>query len=418
MTIDYSFAQEQDRKDELAHFREKFYIPQHQGRDAIYLCGNSLGLQPKSVAQAIAVELEKWQKYGVEGHFVGQQAWWQYRKPIKPLLAKLVGAESTEVAVMNNLTSNLHLMLVSFYQPQGKRTKVLMEAGAFPSDQYAIETHLQARGINPDENIVEITPRTGEHTIRTEDILQKIEQINDELALVMLGGVNYYTGQVFDMPAITQKAHSVGAKVGYDLAHAIGNIELSLHNWGVDFAVWCSYKYLNSGPGGVAGVFIHQKHHQNKLPRFGGWWGQLEEERFLMKKGFQPMPEADGWQLSNEPILPMAVHQAALQIFQEATMPKLIAKSRKLTGYLYFLLENLASQYIEIITPKEETQRGAQISVFAKKNGKALHQFLQAKGVVTDWREPNVVRMTPVPLYNTFTEVWQAAQYLTEFYKN
>ena len=417
MNIDFSFAQEQDRKDDLAHFRDKFYIPKYQGKDAIYLCGNSLGLQPKAVSQAINIELDKWQKYGVEGHFVGEQAWWQYRKPIKPLLAQLLGAEASEVTIMNNLTTNLHLMLVSFYQPQGKRMKVLMEAGAFPSDQYALETHLQARGINPNENIVEIAPRIGEHALRTEDILSTIEQIGEELALVMFGGVNYYTGQVFDMKAITQKAHSVGAKAGYDLAHAVGNIQLYLHQWGVDFAAWCSYKYLNSGPGGVSGVFIHKKHHQSNLPRFGGWWGQIEEERFLMKKGFRPMPEADGWQLSNEPILPMAVHQVALQIFEEASMPKLLAKSQKLTGYLYFLLENLAAEYIDIITPKEEEQRGCQISVFAKKEGKALHQYLQSRGVITDWREPNVVRMAPVPLYNTFTEVWQTVQYLADFYR-
>lgn len=418
MTTDFSFAQEQDRKDELAHFRDKFYIPQYQNKDVIYLCGNSLGLQPKNVAQAITVELEKWQKYGVEGHFVGEQAWWQFRKPIKPMLAKLVGAAASEVAIMNNLTSNLHFMLVSFYQPQGKRSKVLMEAGAFPSDQYALETHLKARGFNPDENIIEISPRPDEHTLRNEDILHTIEQIGDELALIMFGGVNYYTGQVFDMQAISQKAHRVGAKVGFDLAHAIGNIDLHLHDWDVDFAVWCSYKYLNSSPGGVSGVFIHQKHHQTDLPRFGGWWGQIEEERFLMKKGFKPIPEADGWQLSNEPILPMVAHQVALQIFEEATLPKLIEKSKKLTGYLYFLLENLAAPYIDIITPKDPTQRGCQVSVFAKKEGKALHHFLQGKGIITDWREPNVVRMAPVPLYNTFVDVWQTAQYLLEFYKS
>ncbi|GAB4135097.1 MAG: kynureninase [Raineya sp.] len=418
MNTDFSFAQEQDRKDHLAHFRDKFYIPKHQGRDVIYLCGNSLGLQPKNASKALDTELEKWQNYGVEGHFVGEQAWWQYRKPLKPMLAKLLGASASEVAVMNNLTTNLHLLLVSFYQPKSRRSKVLMEAGAFPSDQYALETHLQARGINPTENILEVAPRAGEHTLRTEDILQTIEQIGEELALVMFGGVNYYTGQVFDMQAIAQKAQEVGAMVGFDLAHAIGNVELQLHDWNVDFAVWCSYKYLNSSPGGVSGVFIHQKHHQSNLQRFGGWWGQIEEERFLMKKGFKPIPDADGWQLSNEPILPMAVHQAALQIFEEATMPKLIEKSKKLTGYLYFLLENLAAEYVEIITPKEEKQRGCQISVFAKKEGKALHQFLQSRGVVTDWREPNVVRMAPVPLYNTFKDVWQAAQYLVEFYKN
>lgn len=411
------FAKQLDAKDSLYKFRDYFFIPQHQGQDAIYLCGNSLGLQPKKAKIYIERELEKWEKFGVEGHFEGQQPWWQFRKPIKNLLTDLLGCKPSEVAVMNNLTTNLHLMLVSFYQPVGKRCKVLMEAGAFPSDQYAIETHLRSRGISPEEHIVEIAPKEGSHTLQTEDILEAIASIGDELALVMFGGVNYYTGQAFEMAKITQKAHEVGAMAGFDLAHAIGNIPLSLHLWGTDFAVWCSYKYLNSSPGGVSGVFVHEKHHQSNLQRYGGWWGQLEEERFLMKKGFKPMPEADGWQLSNEPILPMAVHQASLEIFKEAGFENLVAKSQQLTGYLYFLLTNYAQDYVEVITPQDATQRGCQISIFAKSRGKELHQYLSQKGIITDWREPNVIRMAPVPLYNRFQDVFVAVHTLINFFQ-
>lgn len=413
-----SFAQKLDSQDTLKSFRDYFFIPQHQNKDVVYLCGNSLGLQPKNTLKAIEKELKKWEKFGVEGHFEGEQAWWQFRKPIKPLIASLLGADGSEVTIMNNLTTNLHLMLVSFYQPQGKRTKILMEAGAFPSDQYALETHLISRGINPQENIIEIAPRSGEHTLRTEDILQTIENIGEELALVMFGGVNYYTGQAFEMDKITQKGHEVGAMVGFDLAHAIGNLPLNLSSWGVDFAVWCSYKYLNSSPGGVSGVFIHKKYHQSNLPRFGGWWGQIEEERFLMKKGFKPIPEADGWQLSNEPILPMTVHQVSLEIFQEAGFNNLIAKSNLLTGYLYYLLTTYAKEYIEVITPAEPPHRGCQLSLFAKKDGKKLHQYLTQQGIITDWREPNVIRMAPVPLYNTFEDVYKAVNSVINFYQS
>lgn len=417
MSEKLALAQDLDAQDELKHFRNRFFIPKHEGKEVIYLCGNSLGLQPKATSEAIQKELDKWAEYGVEGHFVGEQPWWQFRKPIKPLLAEILGAKPSEIAIMNSLTTNLHLLLVSFYNPVGKRTKVLMEAGAFPSDQYAMETHLLARGILPNENIIEVAPIAGEHTLRTESILQAIEQIGDELALVMFGGVNYYTGQVFEMQKITQKAHEVGATVGFDLAHAVGNVKLKLNAWQVDFATWCSYKYLNSGPGGVSGIFIHEKNHHADLPRFGGWWGQIESERFLMKKGFKPIPDADGWQLSNEPILPMAVHQASLQIFQEATMDKLVAKSNLLTHYLYEWLVELAGEHIEIITPKNPPHRAAQLSIFAKSEGKELHNFLLKNGIITDWREPNVVRMAPVPLYNTFTEVYRTAQKVAEFYK-
>lgn len=413
-----NFAQNIDNQDSLKKFRDYFFIPQHQNKDVVYLCGNSLGLQPKGVLEAIQKELTKWEKFGVEGHFEGEQAWWQFRKPLKPLVASLLGVNSSEVTIMNNLTTNLHLMLVSFYRPVGKRTKIIMEAGAFPSDQYALETHLISRSINPQENIIEIAPRAGEHTLRTEDILQTIENVGDELALVLFGGVNYYTGQAFEMDKITQKGHAVGAVVGFDLAHAIGNLPLHLSAWEVDFAVWCSYKYLNSSPGGVSGVFIHQKHHQSNLPRFGGWWGQIEEERFLMQKGFKPIPEADGWQLSNEPILPMAVHQVSLEIFKEAGFVNLIEKSKILTGYLYYLLTTEAKEYIEIITPSEQSHRGCQLSLFAKKDGKKLHQYLTNQGIITDWREPNVIRMAPVPLYNTFEDVYRAANSVIHFYKS
>lgn len=413
-----NFAQNIDNQDSLKKFRDYFFIPQHQNKDVIYLCGNSLGLQPKGVLEAIQKELTKWEKFGVEGHFEGEQAWWQFRKPLKPLVASLLGANSSEVTIMNNLTTNLHLMLVSFYRPVGKRTKIIMEAGAFPSDQYALETHLISRSINPQENIIEISPRAGEHTLRTEDILQTIENVGDELALILFGGVNYYTGQAFEMDKITQKGHAVGAVVGFDLAHAIGNLPLHLSAWEVDFAVWCSYKYLNSSPGGVSGVFIHQKHHQSNLPRFGGWWGQIEEERFLMQKGFKPIPEADGWQLSNEPILPMAVHQVSLEIFKEAGFDNLVEKSKRLTGYLYYLLTTEAKEYIEIITPSEQSHRGCQLSLFAKKDGKKLHQYLTNQGIITDWREPNVIRMAPVPLYNTFEDVYRAANSVIHFYKS
>jgi kynureninase len=409
-----AFAQYLDQNDVLRHFRERFHIPQHEGQEVIYLCGNSLGLQPKTARHYLETEMQKWQERAVEGHFEGENRWYDYHKALKPTLAHIVGALPEEVTIMNNLTSNLHFMLASFYQPQGARRKVLMEAGAFPSDQYALETHLRLRGIAPEEHLIEIAPRSGEHLLRTEDILQHIEALGEELALVMFGGINYYTGQVFEMEAISQKAHAVGAMAGFDLAHAAGNIELKLHDWQVDFAVWCSYKYLNSSPGGVAGAFVHQKHHHSNLPRMAGWWGHDEQERFLMKKGFVPMQGADGWQLANEPILLMAAHKAALEIFAEAGMPALLQKSRQLTAWFEYLLRENCADTITIITPTAPEQRGCQLSLLAKEQGKELFNNLVKHRIIGDWREPNVIRLAPTPLYNTFEEVYEVVARLQE----
>ncbi|MGD1842092.1 MAG: kynureninase [Thermonemataceae bacterium] len=407
-----SFAQKLDKEDPIASFKAQFHIPSYNGKPVIYLCGNSLGLQPRSVSASIEKELTKWAELGVDGHFEGKTRWFDYRKSIKPLLSKIVGASPDEVVPMNNLTTNLHLMMVSFYQPIGKRSKVLMEAGAFPSDQYAVETQVAFRQL-PKENIVEIAPREGEHTLRTEDILAKIEEIGETLSLVLFGGVNYYTGQALDMQRITAKAHQVGAKAGFDLAHAVGNISLVLHDWQVDFAVWCSYKYLNAGPGGVGGAFIHQKHHQANLARLGGWWGHLEEERFQMEKGFKPIPNADGWQLANEPILLMAAHRAALEIFEQAGgMQTLVKKSHLLTSFLEFIIQTTLKDQVEIITPSIPEERGCQLSLVFKQDGKRSFERLLENGIITDWREPNVIRLAPTPLYNTFEEVYQVGRIL------
>jgi kynureninase len=403
------FAQKLDSDDVLKHFRQKFYIPTQNNTEITYFCGNSLGLQPKTARLVIEEEMQRWQDLGVEGHFKGKTRWYDYHKALKPALGHIVGGLESEIAIMNHLTTNLHLMLVSFYQPKVKRTKILMESGAFPSDQYAVETHLQFRGLNPDVEIVELTPKNGQQTLQTADILEKIIEIGDELALVMLGGINYYTGQFFNLESITKKAHEVGALAGYDLAHVAGNVPLHLHDWQADFAVWCSYKYLNGSPGAVAGAFIHEKHHQTTLHRFGGWWGHNEEDRFLMKKGFQPIQNADGWQLANEPILQMAALKASLEVFEEAQISRLRQKSEKLTGFLEFLIETNCPD-IEIITPKNPEERGCQLSFSVKENGKALFQKLQENLIIGDWREPNVIRLSPTPLYNTFVEVWKCVE--------
>lgn len=411
-----SYAQSLDEQDDLKHFRERFHIPHaDNGEPAIYMCGNSLGLQPKSAAAAIAHELEQWAQMGVEGHFKGDTPWFTYHKAFAEPLAKVVGAKPDEVVAMNVLTVNLHLMLVSFYRPTATRYKIITEAGAFPSDQYALESQVRFHGFDPDTAIIELKPRTGEHTLRTEDILEAIAQHADSLALVMMGGINYYTGQVFDMQKITAKAHAVGAVAGFDLAHAAGNVPLSLHNWDVDFAVWCSYKYMNAGPGGVSGVFVHERHAQNPdLPRFAGWWGHNEKERFLMQKGFKPMHGAAGWQLSNAPVLHMAPYKASLAIFEEAGMDKLAAKSRLLTGYLEFLLGQIQHIKIEIITPKDPAQRGCQLSMMVE-NGRQIFDYLVNNGVIGDWREPNVIRLSPVPLYNSFQDVYRIYEILMQF---
>lgn len=410
-----NYAQKLDEQDSLKEYRSKFYIPKHQGKDCIYFTGNSLGLQPKSTSAYLEEELEAWKKYGVEGHFEGKRPWLHYHKFSKRVLAKIVGAKPIEVVAMNNLTSNLHFMLVSFYRPTAQRFKIITEAGAFPSDQYALESQIKFHGFDPDEALVELKPREGEHTLRTEDIIAKINEIGNGLALVMMGGVQYYTGQFFDLKSITQAGHNVGAKVGFDLAHAAGNVPVNLHDNKVDFAVWCSYKYLNSGPGGVSGIFIHELHANNPdLPRFSGWWGHNEEQRFLMKKGFIPMEGADGWQLSNVNVLSSAAHLASLEIIDKIGIDELRKKSINLTGYLEYLLNklNLNREELEIITPSNPKERGCQLSLLVNKNGKELFDKLSGQGVVADWREPNVIRVAPVPLYNSFEDVYRFVEIL------
>jgi kynureninase len=412
-----SFAKKLDQDDPLKDFRTKFCFPQVNGKEAIYLCGNSLGLQPKSTEAYIKKELENWANLAVDGHFVGEDAWYHVRKKSKPALAKIVGAHEHEVVAMNNLTSNLHFLMVSFYQPNSRRYKIITEAGAFPSDMYMLETQVKFHRLDPSSTIIELSPRPGEHTLDTEDILKAIYDHGDQVALVMMGGLQYYTGQVFDMKAITEAGHEVGAKVGYDLAHAAGNIPLQLHKWGVDFATWCSYKYLNSGPGNISGIFVHERHAENpNLPRFGGWWGHDEGERFRMEKGFKPMYGADGWQLANSNVLALAAHQASLDIFEEAGIKRLRKKSELLTGYLEFLIKEISgdSGVLEIITPSNSTERGCQLSLLIHKGGKAVFDELYNNHVVGDWRNPNVIRLAPTPLYNSFLDVYRFAKILEQ----
>lgn len=412
------FAEELDRNDELAPFRFRFHLPMIDGKEAIYLCGNSLGLQPKTAKAAIEQELEDWANFGVEGHMQARNPWWSYHEMFSESLARLVGAKNKEVVAMNGLTVNLHLLLVSFYRPEGKRVKILFEQGPFSSDRYALASQAKFHGLDPKDALVEMHPREGEDSLRTEDILAKIEELGDELALVMFGGVNYYTGQAFDMKSITSAAHKVGAQAGFDLAHAMGNLVMHLHDWEVDFACWCSYKYLNSGPGSVSGIFVHERHGNNPdLPRFAGWWGNDPETRFQMPEKFMPSEGATGWQLSNAPVLAMAAHKASLDIFDEAGIERLRTKSEKLTGYLEFIIEDINAKRgnpIRIITPKDKSQRGCQLSLIIRENGKAIHDRLRNKGVISDWRNPDVMRIAPTPLYNSFSDVWNFGNLLLE----
>ena len=404
------FAKQLDAQDELKHFRDAFYIPMMYGKEAVYFTGNSLGLQPKSTQDYVLNELEDWASLGVEGHFHARTPWMPYHEIFPQQLSKIVGCLPNEVVVMNQLTVNLHLLMVSFYRPTKIKYKIICESKAFPSDQYALESQVKFHGFDYDDAVVEIAPRTGEHNIRTEDILAAIEQHKESLALVMFGGVNYYTGQVFDMKAITSAAHKAGILCGFDLAHAVGNIELQLHNWDVDFACWCSYKYLNSGPGGVAGVYIHEKHATNTdMARFAGWWGYEKETRFKMNKGFKAIPTAEGWQLSNAPILSMAAHKAALDIVEEAGIERIHKKRKSLNEFLWFVVDevNKAKNVFEIITPRNENEHGCQISLLTGSDGKQIFDELTKQGVITDWREPNVIRIAPVPLYNSFEDVWK-----------
>jgi kynureninase len=413
----YSFAKDLDQHDSLKRFRDEFYIPHKAGKELIYFCGNSLGLQAKRTEKFIKEELEDWQSMGVEGHVHARRPWMHYQKFSKKALAALTGAKESEVVSMNNLTSNLHFLMVSFYRPDGIRNKIIAEAGAFSSDQYAIESQLKFHGLNPAESLIELSPQKGEHYLRTADIISAIQVHKDELALVLIGGVQYYSGQLFDMKAITKAAHNVGAIAAFDLAHAVGNVPLNLHDDEVDFAVWCSYKYLNAGPGANAGAFVHECHHNSKdIPRFAGWWGHKEDERFKMLKGFIPMPGIDAWQLSNVNVLSGAALLASLEIFEEVGIQKLRNKSLMLTGYLEYLLSNIDpdKKSFEIITPSNSDERGCQLSILMKANGKELYKRLSEAGIVADWREPAVIRVAPVPLYNSFEEVFR----FSEIFKN
>lgn len=402
--ISKSFAQELDNKDPLSSYRDKFHIPiQENGEKHIYMCGNSLGLQAKNTETFVRQELDDWKRLGVEGHLHARKPWLPYHEFLSESYSKILGCKESEVVAMNTLSVNLHLMMVSFYRPGHVRNKIVIEEDAFPSDVYAVESQIRHHGLDPSESLIKLKPREGESIVRTEDIISVLDENSNTIALIMLGGVNYYTGQVFEMKKIAKAAHKHNILVGFDLAHAVGNISLSLHDWGVDFAVWCSYKYLNSGPGSVAGVFIHKKHHNKKMHRFAGWWGHDKESRFNMPNEFVPIQTAEGWQLSNPSILSLAAVRASLSIFDEVSMSLLTEKSKKLTSYLVFLLEQISSERINIITPE---QRGCQISIRVKNGNKELFNEITKRGVIADWREPDVIRVAPVPLYNTYLDVY------------
>jgi kynureninase len=402
------FAIAMDERDPLKGFRERFLFPKLAGGDCVYLCGHSLGLQPKTAAAYVEQELKDWADLGVEGHFHAKNPWMPYHRLLTEQTAELVGAKPLEVVVMNSLTVNLHLMMVSFYRPTRKRYKIVVERGAFPSDQYAVKSQIHFHGFDPATSLIELTPRPGESCLRDEDIALLIESAGDDIAVIMLGGVNYATGQAFDMEGITRLGHARGCVVGFDLAHAAGNLLLKLHEWGPDFAVWCSYKYLNGGPGCVAGCFVHARHARAwDLPRFAGWWGHDEESRFEMGPEFRAMSGADGWQLSNPSIVSLAVLRASMDVFREAGMERLRAKSVSLTSYLEFMLNQKASPNFSIITPHEKEGRGAQLSIRVPQNGRALCERLAQAGIVGDWREPDTFRVAPVPLYNSYQDVFR-----------
>lgn len=415
------FAQSLDAQDELKNYRNEFIFPKVNGKQVIYFTGNSLGLQPKRTKQYVDEVMTDWANLAVEGHFYADKPWWDYHERFAAPLSEIVGAKPTEVTVMNTLTVNLHLLMVSFYRPTQKKFKIICEEKAFPSDQYMfqsqIDFHSKSVGFNPSEALVEIKRREGEHNIRIEDILAKIEEVGEELALVLIGGVNYYTGQVFDMKTITEAGHKQGAYVGWDLAHAAGNIELQLHDWKVDFAAWCSYKYMNSGPGNASGCFVHEMHHNDAdLPRFAGWWGHNKERRFKMEPKFDPVRGAEGWQISNLPILSLAPYLASVDMFAEVGMTKLITKRNLITAYLEFILKEIDNELegadFEIITPSNQEERGCQLSVYLHGQGRELFERLMKNGVITDWREPNVIRLAPAPFYCSFEDMYEFGQIL------
>ena len=415
-----SFAQQLDKADPLKNFRQQFIIPSINGKAQIYFLGNSLGLQPKNAKEELNKILDQWSAYGVEGFFKGDDPWIDYHDKLTKPLSKIIGSLPHEVSVMNQLTVNLHLMMVSFYNPDSKRNKIICETKAFPSDQYMLETHVRHYGLDPEKTIIEVQPRKNEYTIRTEDIIQTIEQHKNETALVLFSGVNYYSGQLFDIQTITAAAKKAGAKVGFDLAHAAGNVSLQLHEWNVDFACWCSYKYLNAGPGAVGAVYIHEHFHNDKnIKRYGGWWGYDKATRFKMDKGFKPINTAEGWQLSTPTFTSLALHKASLDIFERAGWENILIKKKLLNDYLWFVLNEIkGSGTFEIITPDDEKARGCQVSLLMFENGKYIFDELAKAGVMVDWREPNVIRLAPVPLYNSFEEVWQFGNILRQILEN
>tara|TARA_R110001592_G_scaffold53259_7_gene163321 strand:- start:4158 stop:5429 length:1272 start_codon:yes stop_codon:yes gene_type:complete len=407
------FAQQLDAEDPLRKYRDEFHFPKVKGKDVIYFTGNSLGLQPKRTQKFVDDIMKDWKDLAVEGHFHAEKPWWDYHERLAAPLAKVVGAKTPEVSVMNTLTVNLHMLMVSFYRPTEKRFKIICEEKAFPSDQYMLNSQVEFHGFDAKTAIVEVKKRPGENFWHTQDVIDKINEVGEELALVLIGGVNYYNGQVFNMEAITKAAKAQGAFVGWDLAHGVGNVELKLHDWGVDFAAWCSYKYMNSGPGNASGIFVHEKYlNNNEIPRFEGWWGTKKETRFLMKPEFEPMENADAWQVSNPPVLSLAPYLASLEMFDEVGMEALISKRNLIVAYLEFILQEIDKETegsFEIITPKD---RGCQLSVFLHGQGKDLFNYLMDNGVITDWREPNVIRLAPAPFYCSFADMYNFGQIL------
>jgi kynureninase len=408
------FAIASDQKDALNYLRKEFIFPQFKGRDVLYFTGNSLGLQPKVSQSYVDEVMNAWGELAVEGHFNGDRPWWEYHEKLTPTLSKIMGCQQEELTVMNTLSVNLHFLLVSFFRPEGAKTKILCEQKAFPSDKYIMDSQLRFRGLNPEDELIQV-PKRKDGLYHTADFIEAIEQNASELALVFLGGVNYYNGQVFDIQKITEVARKHNIMVGWDLAHAAGNIELELHNWGVDFAAWCSYKYLNAGPGNASGVFIHKRHLNDKdIQRFEGWWGNKKETRFKMTDRFDPIPTADAWQVSNAPILSLAPFLASLSLFEKVGMSALIEKRDQLTGYLEFVLKDIAKELdlnFEIITPP---QRGAQLSIYLHGQNKSIFEYLTSNGCIPDWREPNVIRMAPVPMYNSFEDIYNFGQLLKQ----
>lgn len=413
---DLAFAQRMDELDPLAHFRDQFYLPlQENGQPYLYFTGNSLGLQPKKAREYVNQEMDDWAKYGVEGHFHARKPWMPYHEFLTESMARVVGAKPLEVVVMNTLTVNLHLMMISFYRPTAERYKILIEKGAFPSDQYAVKSQLAFHGFDPEEALMELPYESDTTYTSTEEIISIIERAGEEIALIMLGGVNYYSGQAFELQKIAEAGHKRGCMVGFDLAHGAGNLPLQLHDSGADFAVWCTYKYLNSSPGSLGGCFVHERHANDfDLPRFAGWWGHDKASRFLMGPDFQPIPGAEGWQLSNPPILPMAAMRASLEMFDEAGMDRLVRKARHLTGYMEYLLDLFENDSVRIITPRNPDERGCQLSIQVIDGNKSIFDKITEAGIIADWREPDVIRVAPVPLYNNYVDVFRFVEILKE----